>query len=76
MLISKNEHNVIAELESLNFDLNDARHTVSLLQKDVLKIDRLINENRKKSRELAKKIGQNETYASQRIVALYKLNQL
>jgi len=76
VLISKNEHKVIAELESLNFDLNDARHTVSLLQKDVLKIDRLINENRKKSRELAKKIGQNETYASQRIVALYKLNQL
>ncbi len=36
----------------------------------------MINENRDSSRALSKEIMKNETYASQRIVALYKLHQI
>ena len=56
--------------------LNDARQTIFLIQKDIVKIDQLINENSDRSRALSKEIMQNEKYASQRIVALYKLNQI
>ncbi len=74
--ITEKETKIISELENLNFSLNDARQTVFLIQKDILKIDQLINENRGRSKGLSKKIMKNEKYASQRIVALYKLNQL
>ena len=74
--ITEKEIQVIAELENLNFDLNDARQTIFLIQKDILKINQQIDENTDKSRKLSKIIMQNEQYASQRIVALYKLNQL
>lgn len=74
--ITEKETTVISELETLNFSLNDARQTVFLIQKDILKIDQLINENSDRSMELSKKIMNNEKYVSQRIVALYKLNQL
>jgi septal ring factor EnvC (AmiA/AmiB activator) len=74
--ITENETKVISELENLNFSLNDARQTVSLLQKDMVNIKQLINENSEKSRLLSNKIVQNEQYASRRIVALYKLNQV
>jgi len=74
--ITVNETKVISELENLNFSLNDARQTVALLQKDMVNIKQLINENSDKSRGLANKIEQNEHYASRRIVALYKLNQV
>jgi len=74
--ITENELKVISELENLNFSLNDARQTVALLQKDMVNIKRLINENSEKSRMLSNKIARNEQYASRRIVALYKLNQV
>jgi septal ring factor EnvC (AmiA/AmiB activator) len=74
--ITEKETKVISELENLNFGLNDARQTVFLIQKDILKINQLINENSDSSRAFSKKIIKNEKYASQRIVALYKLNQL
>ena len=74
--ITENETKIISELENLNFSLNDARQTVSLLQKDMVNIKRLINENSDKTRLLSNKIEQNEQYASRRIVALYKLNQV
>lgn len=76
LTITEKETKVIADLENLNFDLNDARQTIILIQKDIVKIDRLINENRDSSRALSKEIMKNETYASQRIVALYKLHQI
>lgn len=74
--ITEKETKVIAELENLNFDLNDARQTIYLIQKDIKKIDQLINKNRDSSRALSKEITRNEKYASQRIVALYKLHQI
>jgi septal ring factor EnvC (AmiA/AmiB activator) len=74
--ITEKETKVISELENLSFGLNDARQTVFLIRKDILKIDQLINENGHRSRAFSKKIIINEKYASQRIVALYKLNQL
>jgi septal ring factor EnvC (AmiA/AmiB activator) len=74
--ITEKETKVISELENLSFGLNDARQTVFLIRKDILKIDQLINENTHRSRVFSKKIIKNEKYASQRIVALYKLNQL
>ena len=74
--ITEKETKIIEELENLNFDLNDARQTIFLIQKDINKIDQLINENTDRSRAFEKKILQNEKYASQRIVALYKLNQI
>ncbi|MBW1864058.1 MAG: peptidoglycan DD-metalloendopeptidase family protein [Deltaproteobacteria bacterium] len=74
--ITEKETKIISELENLNFGLNDARQTVFLIRKDILKIDQLINENTRRSRAFSKKIIINEKYASQRIVALYKLNQL
>ena len=76
LTITEKETKVIVDLENLNFDLNDARQTIILIQKDIIKIDRLINENRDSSRALSKEIMKNETYASQRIVALYKLHQI
>ncbi len=42
--ITEKETKIISELENLNFSLNDARQTVFLIQKDILKIDQLINE--------------------------------
>jgi peptidoglycan hydrolase CwlO-like protein len=74
--ITEKETKIIAELENLNFDLNDARQTIYLVQKDIVKIDQLMNENRDKSNALSQTIMQNEKYASQRIVALYKLSQI
>jgi len=74
--ITEKETKIISELENLNFSLNDARQTVFLIQKDILQIDQLINKNNDRSRGLSKEIMKNEKYASQRIVALYKLNQL
>jgi septal ring factor EnvC (AmiA/AmiB activator) len=74
--ITENETKVISELENLNFSLNDARQTVSLLQKDMVHIKQSIKANSKKSRLLSNEIEQNEQYASHRIVALYKLNQV
>jgi len=74
--ITEKETKIISELENLNFSLNDARQTVFLIQKDILQIDQLINKNSDRSRGLSKEIMKNEKYASQRIVALYKLNQL
>ena len=74
--ITEKETKIIAELENLNFELNDARQTIFLVQKDIVKIDQLMNTNHDRSRELSKNIMQNEKYASQRIVALYKLSQI
>ena len=76
MSISEKETRVISELENINFDLNDTRQTVSLLRKDLLDIDERMAENSDRTRDLSIKIKQNEAYASRRIVALYKLNQL
>ena len=74
--ITEKETKVIAELENLNFDLNDARQTIFLIQKDIVKIDQLIKKNRDSSKALSNEIMKNEKYASQRIVALYKLHQI
>jgi len=74
--ITEKETRIISELENLNFSLNDARQTVFLIQKDILKIDQLMKENSDRSRELSKITRKNEEYAARRIVALYKLNQL
>ena len=74
--ITEKETQVISELENLNFSLNDARQTVLLIQKDIVQIERQIKENNVKTQVLSKNIVRNERYASQRIVALYKLNQM
>ena len=74
--ITEKETRIISELENLNFSLNDARQTVLLIQKDIVHIEQLMEKNNVKTQVLSKKIMHNEKYASQRLVALYKLNQM
>jgi murein hydrolase activator len=74
--ITEKETRIIRELENLNFSLNDARQTVLLIQKDIVHIEQRMEENKVKTQVLSNNILQNERYASQRIVALYKLNQM
>jgi len=74
--INKKEASVISELENLSISLDNARRKSALIKKDILQLRQQIKQNSNRSLALSKQIRRNEKHAYQRIVALYKLNQI
>lgn len=74
--IEKEEVAIINELNDIDFSLNTKKKKVAALKSAILDIQKKIDINTARSLDLAAAIRENEAYASRRIVALYKLNQL
>ena len=74
--IEKKELAVIDGLHDIDYTLNTKKKEVADLKFAIAGIEKKIDLNANRSRELAQEIQNNKTYASRRIVALYKLNQL
>jgi septal ring factor EnvC (AmiA/AmiB activator) len=74
--IQKKEMAVINDLHEIDYALNIEKKKVAALKSSIADIKKQIDLNMARSQELAGEIQKNKTYASRRIVALYKLNQL
>ena len=74
--IEKKELAVIDDLHDIDYKLNTKKKEVAALKSAISGIQKKIDLNSARSEELAREIHKKETYASRRIVALYKLNQL
>ena len=74
--IEKKEMAAIDDLHGIDYTLNVKKKEVALLRAAIADIERKIDRNKVRSKALAVKIEKNKTYASRRLVALYKLNQL
>ena len=74
--IEKKEMAAIDDLHGIDYTLNVKKKEVALLRAAIADIERKIDRNKVRSKALALKIEKNKTYASRRLVALYKLNQL
>ena len=75
-VIEKKEMAVIDDLHDIDYTLNTKKKEVAALKSAIAGIEKKIGLNTNRSQELAKEVRKNKTYASRRIVALYKLNQL
>ena len=75
-VIEKKEMAVIDDLHDIDYTLNTKKKDVAALKSAIAGIEKKIDLNTNRSQELAGEIRKNKTYASRRIVALYKLNQL
>jgi len=75
-VIEKKEMAVIDDLHDIDYTLNTKKKEVAALKSAIAGIEKKIDLNTNRSQELAGEIRKNKTYASRRIVALYKLNQL
>ena len=67
---------VINDLHDIDYTLNNKKKKVAALKSAIADIEKKIDLNTARSQELDREIQKNKTYASRRIVALYKLNQL
>jgi septal ring factor EnvC (AmiA/AmiB activator) len=74
--IEKKEMDVINDLHDIDYTLNLKKREVAALKSAMADLEKKIDLNTIRSRELAGEIEERKTYASRRIVALYKLNQL
>jgi septal ring factor EnvC (AmiA/AmiB activator) len=74
--IEKKEMAVIDDLHGIDYTLNTKKKEIAALKSTISGIQKRIDLNSARSRELAQQIQKNKTYASRRIVALYKLSQL
>lgn len=74
--IEKKEMAVIDDLHHIDRTLNAKKKEVAVLKSAIADIEEKFDRNKVLSQTLAGKIEKNRTYASQRLVALYKLNQL
>jgi len=73
---TEKETEIINEMHRMDLLLNNSRRHASSLKNDISHLDDKINETIRFSNDLEKRIAQTESYASQRLVALYKLSQL
>jgi len=74
--IEKKELAVIDDLHDIDYTLNTKKKEVAAHKSTISGIQKKIDLNAARSKELAVEIQKSKTYASRRIVALYKLNQL
>jgi len=74
--IAKKEMAVINELHDIDYTLNNKKKKVAVLKSAIADIEKKIALNTARSKELDRELQKNKTYASRRVVALYKLNQL
>jgi septal ring factor EnvC (AmiA/AmiB activator) len=75
-LFTKKELNIINNLNHIDLSLNTARKKVSESNTDLITLEKQISETTVASKDLVKKIEENEVYAAKRLVSLYKLNWL
>ncbi|MEW6671945.1 MAG: peptidoglycan DD-metalloendopeptidase family protein [Thermodesulfobacteriota bacterium] len=73
---TKKEVELVESLNEIDQSIDSARKQVAALRAEIDIADEKIKENAAFSKELIIKISQTETYASRRLVALYKLNWL
>ena len=74
--IEKKEMAVIDDLDNIGYTLNTKKKKVATLKSAIQDIENKIDGNTSRSQALAREIQDKKTYASRRIVALYKLYQL
>ena len=74
--IEKKELAVIDDLHDIDYTLNTKKKEVAALKSTISGIQKKIDLNAARSKELSAEIQKSKTYAARRIVALYKLNQL
>ena len=74
--ITKKEMAVINDLHDIDYTLNNKKKKVASLKSAIADIEKKIDRNKARSQELDREIQKNKRYASRRVVALYKLNQL
>ena len=74
--IEKKELAVIDDLHDIGYTLSTKKKKVATLKSAIQDIENKIDGNTSRSQALAREIQDKKTYASRRIVALYKLYQL
>ena len=74
--IEKKEMAVIDDLHDISYTLSSKKKKVAALKSAIQDIENKIDHNTSRSQALAREIQEKKTYASRRIVALYKLYQL
>ncbi len=75
-MFTKKESNIINNLNHIDLALNTARKKVSESNTDLITLEKQISETTVVSKDLVKKIEENEVYVAKRLVSLYKLNWL
>ncbi len=75
-MFTKKESNIINNLNHIDLALNTARKKASESSTDLVTLEKQISETIAASKDLVKKIEENELYAAKRLVSLYKLNWL
>jgi septal ring factor EnvC (AmiA/AmiB activator) len=73
---TEQERKIIEEMHRIDLALNNSKKKVAQLKKEIANLEKKLAETAQTSSDLEKKIQQTEAYASRRLVALYKLNQL
>ena len=75
-MFTTKELNIINNLNHIDLALNTARKKASESNTDLITLEKQISETTAVSKDLVKKIEENEIYAAKRLVSLYKLNWL
>ncbi len=76
LTFSRNESDIVNSLNDIDLELNRARKRISATKSGLLALEKKIAETTDASKQLMQQIQANENYASERMVALYKLNWL
>lgn len=74
--LKKKESSVIDKLGKIDRELNKTKRKADSIKKEIDALDRKISETESIRGNLAERIHNRESYASERVVALYKLNRL
>jgi len=75
-MFTKKELNIINNLNHIDLVLNTARKKASESNTDLITLEKQLSVTTAASKDLVKKIEENEVYAAKRLVSLYKLNWL
>ena len=73
---TQKEIDVINRLNDLNYKLHQSRKQLAAKKSEITKLEKAIAATTASSSELKKQIQTNEHFMAQRLVALYKLNQI
>ena len=73
---TQKEIDAINRLNALNFELHKSRKRLGATKSEIKKLENAITETTATSAELKKQIQTSEHFMAQRMVALYKLNQI
>ena len=73
---TQKEIDAINRLDDLDYKLHKSRRQLAAKKSEITKLEKAIAETTASSAELKKQIQTNEHFMAQRLVALYKLNQI